>query len=59
MLGQDKSQQRVGKPFLNMNPRGSSFLDRQVVNKIATPGTIYIAAKATDHHYLFLSPSTR
>lgn len=57
MLGQDKSQQHVGKPSLNMNPNVSGFLDREVFNEIAMPGTIYIAAKAADCYHLLPSPS--
>lgn len=33
-----------------MNPHGSGFLDREVVNKIAIPGTIYVAAKTANRH---------
>lgn len=50
MSAQDKSQQCVGKTSPNMNPHGSGFLDREVVNKIAMPGTVYIAAKTANHH---------
>jgi len=57
VLGQDKSQQHVGKPSLNMNPHCSEFLDGEVVNEIAVPGTVYIAAKAADHHHVLPSPS--